>query len=401
RSLINMPVAVIRYQYDNHLGSASLELDATAQIISYEEYHPFGSTSYRSGRSETEVSLKRYKYVGKERDEETGLYYYGFRYYAPWIARFINVDPLQHEYPHYTPFQYAGNKPITYVDLDGLEEGVNNHREGDQRVDKFNSINTILPTFQYKTYYWHTGTQKKVDVVNEDGTKERATIGYAPGWYPEDIYFNITKDVVTNKNLVFSEGTKFAAHWNTIATAAYLKKYENSDFWINPSTEKWELNPYSFKGINQNNIIFDVAGFAYGFSLMKIGAKSIANQIPSASKKIVSEVVEEGMEKVATKGGTKVTEAVLSTAPRTIESISPHAVNQAITRGFKTTDILNIVREGTPQLANGRYGAQWRYMLNGNTVIINATKNRVITIFSNTPGTAKGLGAGFIKIKSF
>ncbi|NLF42617.1 MAG: RHS repeat-associated core domain-containing protein, partial [Bacteroidales bacterium] len=124
RSLINLPVAVIRYQHDNHLGSASLELDATAQIISYEEYHPFGSTSYRSGKSETEVSLKRYKYVGKERDEETGLYYYGFRYYAPWIARFINVDPLQHEYPHYTPFQYAGNKPITYVDLDGLEEGV-------------------------------------------------------------------------------------------------------------------------------------------------------------------------------------------------------------------------------------------------------------------------------------
>ncbi|NPD85168.1 hypothetical protein HNS38_10380 [Lentimicrobium sp. L6] len=55
----------IRYQYDNHLGSAALELDDTAAIISYEEYHPFGTTSYRSGRTETEVSLKRYKYVGK------------------------------------------------------------------------------------------------------------------------------------------------------------------------------------------------------------------------------------------------------------------------------------------------------------------------------------------------
>ena len=49
----------IRYQYDNHLGSASLELDQTAAIISYEEYHPFGTTSYRSGRTETEVSQKR------------------------------------------------------------------------------------------------------------------------------------------------------------------------------------------------------------------------------------------------------------------------------------------------------------------------------------------------------
>jgi hypothetical protein len=61
---------IVRYQYDNHLGSACLELDNIGQIISYEEYHPFGTTSYRSGRNQTEVSLKRYKYCGKERDEE-------------------------------------------------------------------------------------------------------------------------------------------------------------------------------------------------------------------------------------------------------------------------------------------------------------------------------------------
>ncbi|MDD2635513.1 MAG: hypothetical protein PHW82_08445 [Bacteroidales bacterium] len=119
---LTTPVETIRYQYSNHLGSACLELDGSADIISYEEYHPFGTTSYRSGRNEVDVSLKRYKYVGKERDEETGLYYYGARYYAAWIARFVSVDPLQHEYPQYTPYQYAGNKPITYIDLDGLEE---------------------------------------------------------------------------------------------------------------------------------------------------------------------------------------------------------------------------------------------------------------------------------------
>jgi RHS repeat-associated protein len=106
---------------DNHLGSASLELDENANIISYEEYPPFGTTSYRSGRTETETSQNRYKYVGKERDEETGLYYYGFRYYAAWLCRFVSVDPLQFDYPYYTPFQYAGNMPISYIDLDGLE----------------------------------------------------------------------------------------------------------------------------------------------------------------------------------------------------------------------------------------------------------------------------------------
>jgi RHS repeat-associated protein len=117
---------IVRFQYDNHLGSACLELDESGLIISFEEYHPFGTTSYRAGRSATEVSQKRYKYCGKERDEETGLYYYGMRYYAGWICRFVSVDPLQFKYPYYTPYQYAGNKPITFIDLDGLE-GVKPH----------------------------------------------------------------------------------------------------------------------------------------------------------------------------------------------------------------------------------------------------------------------------------
>ena len=57
------PTQTIRYQITNHLDSASLELDENGAIISYEEYHPFGTRSYRSGRNEIDVFLKRYKYV--------------------------------------------------------------------------------------------------------------------------------------------------------------------------------------------------------------------------------------------------------------------------------------------------------------------------------------------------
>jgi RHS repeat-associated protein len=113
-------VATYRYQYDNHLGSACLELDHTAAILSYEEYHPFGTTSYRSGRTETEVSLKRYKYIGKERDNETGLYYYGARYYADWLCRFVSVDPMAGEFPYISPYNYCLNNPVRLVDPDGL-----------------------------------------------------------------------------------------------------------------------------------------------------------------------------------------------------------------------------------------------------------------------------------------
>ncbi|MCK5228916.1 MAG: hypothetical protein KAR13_01540, partial [Desulfobulbaceae bacterium] len=70
-----------RYQLNNDLGSSILEVDETfdANIISYEEYDPYGGSSYIAGEKAIDVSRKRYRYSGKERDDETGLYYYGAR----------------------------------------------------------------------------------------------------------------------------------------------------------------------------------------------------------------------------------------------------------------------------------------------------------------------------------
>lgn len=95
------PRRLIRYQHGNHLGSSSLELDDAAQIISYEEYTPFGSTSCQAVRSQTETA-KRYRYAGKERDEESGLQYYGARYYMPWLGRWAAPDPILFDAPPQT-----------------------------------------------------------------------------------------------------------------------------------------------------------------------------------------------------------------------------------------------------------------------------------------------------------
>ncbi len=87
------PVSRMRFQLDNHLGSASLEVEESGLVIGYEEYLPYGTTAYASGRSGVEVSGKRYRYTGKERDEETGLYYHGARHYAAWLGRWTSADP--------------------------------------------------------------------------------------------------------------------------------------------------------------------------------------------------------------------------------------------------------------------------------------------------------------------
>ena len=86
-------VSLVRYQYSNHLGTATLELDDQAQVISYEEYYPYGNTSLQTVDRARAVPEKRYRYTGKERDEGTGLYYHGARYYAPWLARWTCPDP--------------------------------------------------------------------------------------------------------------------------------------------------------------------------------------------------------------------------------------------------------------------------------------------------------------------
>ncbi|MGF6848145.1 RHS repeat-associated protein [Chitinophaga sp. W3I9] len=72
----------------------------------------------------------RYGFNGKENDGEVkgegNQQDYGMRVYDPRVARFLSVDPLTKQYPHYTPYSYAGNKPVVFIDVDGAEEGIDN-----------------------------------------------------------------------------------------------------------------------------------------------------------------------------------------------------------------------------------------------------------------------------------
>ncbi|WP_147466600.1 RHS repeat-associated core domain-containing protein, partial [Pseudomonas cichorii] len=108
----------IRYHISDHLGSSTLELDQQGQLISQESYYPFGGTAWWAARSALEAKYKTVRYSGKARDI-SGLYYYGFRYYAPWLQRWINPDPggtvggLNY-------YLMVGNNPVCKVDPEGL-----------------------------------------------------------------------------------------------------------------------------------------------------------------------------------------------------------------------------------------------------------------------------------------
>ncbi len=108
-----------------------MTLDGNGNVVTTDDYYPFGLLE-RSGDPETSGQLpgrsyniaqtgNRYKYSGKELDEEGGLdwYYFGARYYDAEIGRFLTLDRFKHLYPSMTPYQYAQNNPIIFIDVNG------------------------------------------------------------------------------------------------------------------------------------------------------------------------------------------------------------------------------------------------------------------------------------------
>ncbi|MFN3186786.1 MAG: RHS repeat-associated core domain-containing protein, partial [Nannocystaceae bacterium] len=94
RKAVAKPKALYRYRLGNHLGSTSLEVDEDGGVVSYEEFHPYGTTAYRAVRSGIDVDVNRYRFTGMEKDEETGLAQHGWRYFASWLGRWCSADPI-------------------------------------------------------------------------------------------------------------------------------------------------------------------------------------------------------------------------------------------------------------------------------------------------------------------
>ena len=163
--------SLTRYQHDNHLGSASLELDDNAAIVSYEEYHPYGTTAYQATDKIINLIAKRYRYTGMERDEESGFEYHSARYYLPWLGRWLSADSIGIR-GGINLYGYCINNPILKSDTDGNEPKVpNNDKDLGNIADKYVSMAMAArlqvenPTAAVKkqVYTKPGGTKKNMD----------------------------------------------------------------------------------------------------------------------------------------------------------------------------------------------------------------------------------------------
>lgn len=141
----------VQYHLGDHLGSSHTVVGGTNvggnAFINREEYFPYGETSFGS------FGRKRYRYSGKERDEESGLYYYGARYLAPWMCRWVSCDPAGIQ-AGLNLFSFSSSDPVGRLDRDGMQDQHTDevHHE---RVGSPRSIST-------------TGSQRYYDSLDPD-----------------------------------------------------------------------------------------------------------------------------------------------------------------------------------------------------------------------------------------
>ena len=109
----------VKFHLSDHLGSSNVVVDEAGNWVNREEHTPYGETSFGS------FARKRYRFTGKERDEESGLYYFGARYYSSWSGRWISADPktVYKLGADLNVYGYVRGRSVTAIDQIGLDEG--------------------------------------------------------------------------------------------------------------------------------------------------------------------------------------------------------------------------------------------------------------------------------------
>lgn len=201
---------LVRYQLHNHLGSASLELDGTidAKVISYEEYHPYGTTAYQAKNAAIKSAAKRYRYTGMERDEESGVSYHKARYYFPMLSRWMTPDPLGAT-DGTNLYRYCKNQPMRYLDPTGCAGEENKSINGKSKVTPQDAgvVENEKPFSEFDTITISPKSPRKNTIEYE---KRNLAIG--KGRYTGAKH--ISKNIAVKPNMIPGHGGDLMTHGN-------------------------------------------------------------------------------------------------------------------------------------------------------------------------------------------
>ena len=339
------------YYLKDHQGNNRVLVNKNGGVEEINHYYPFG------GVFASEENVQPYKYNGKELDTKKGLnwYDYGARRYDAALGIFTTVDPSSEKYYPTSPYVYCGGDPINRIDPTGADW----YKDSDGN------------------YHW---AERGGDIAE----------GWT--WVGSSVSIEISKSKYVN----YYENGGIVANkpvnaFDLIASSPKLQNLFLGENSLLSEASKSRL----FNGLinrSLNSIGIPVGQALVSYATVEFGGIALGKIFGWGAKGLVNLLGKSGA-----KAATQMAAQVETTQLTTIRGVTKHGVHQMITRGFKVVDVLKIVREGEVVEAIGRYGAQMRYTLNGNTVILNA-KGKVVSVFSNMLGTRNGIGKGSINL---
>jgi|GEM_PF-2328094 len=113
-------IEVMYWYHPDYLGSVEFVTDMKGEAYQFFLNTPWGENIENQFARNYTAFSSRFRFNGKEWDEETGNFYYGARYYDPKISVWVSVDPLASNYPYESPYNFVENNPLKLVDPTGL-----------------------------------------------------------------------------------------------------------------------------------------------------------------------------------------------------------------------------------------------------------------------------------------
>ena len=132
------------YYHPDHLGSSSYITNLDGEVSQHIEYVPFGEVFIEERNNTWNTP---YLFNAKEFDEETGMYYYGARYYEPRLSLWMSVDRFAENYPNIASYCFSANNPLHIVDENGDSIQI---REFGQETKMWNVYNYDVESGSFK-----------------------------------------------------------------------------------------------------------------------------------------------------------------------------------------------------------------------------------------------------------
>ena len=180
------------YYHPDHLGSSSYITNLDGEVLQHIEYVPFGEVFIEERNNTWNTP---YLFNAKEFDEETGMYYYGARYYEPRLSLWMSVDPLTEKSPNVSAYVYCFGNPLKYIDPIGLDS-VYWGQDG-TKLGTFGSNTTETKNYVIKT-------SQSTDVIYKDSnpTQKGKSNPISQKEYDKTVE-EIKKGDFSSKNIVY------------------------------------------------------------------------------------------------------------------------------------------------------------------------------------------------------